>query len=1036
MTNSRKLATYILGAVLVFALVFVATFALLPTNAPTAQAEPIVTFTKVTSEDQITAENIGECTFEDMKAWVGSHWDGIFDGVYEYANVLFVYAVESGYKGSSFCKANFASGEDFATSDRVGLGMISSIDQVKESYQLDGDVVYLCGFEVAAPIGPVPYLDAKGAEQTCEDFTVVTASTTAFEDGKWYVAKSGTVNVAGSILFEGTVNLILCDGATLKVENGGISDGGRNATLLIYGQTNGTGTLSAATSGYNAIQCQDMVINGGIVQAVGASAGISAMGNVTINGGSVSSTGTDTRGLAAGSLTINDGTVTATGGRLEGFNIHFGLGTLTVNGGTVTAIGGMDGASPSKGIKATLADTGLIITAGDDEASAVSVTELGEQKWVHIEKAPHTHNYSTDVWSYDATGHWHACQNVGCNAPKADEAAHTYGEDLSEVSYYTCSVCGYVDNERKAEVPLDPVTYLDETGAEQSCTAYTVMDADTTDLTDGWYVVSSDVTSVDRISVHGDVKLILCDGKTLTNNYYVNCWYYDTDSLTVYVQSTGENMGSLVVDTSANAPYFTAIDVTNLTINGGTILAKGNSGIEATELRINGGDVTAIALNEYSQGIRTYNANINGGKVVATGQFGINGPITISGGDVYAEGTVYGFFIAGGGGAKKAMPQGDISINGGNVTAVGGEQAIFGTLKNAIAGTGWTDVEGTEGMAAVAVSTEGQTLDYKKVTFAAHTHAYGEDITDESYYTCDCGEIDDERKAAYDAAQEIAEAESLISAIGTVEYTDECKAKIDAARTAYDALTAEQKALVDNYDVLTAAEARYAALRADADAAAEVIKLIDSIGTVEYTTESKAKIDKALAAFAGLTPEQKLLVANKAELPTAENTYDDLEDQAKAQEVEAKINAIGEVKYPGSRQPIKEARAAYDALTLQQKVYVGNYDKLTAAEAAYAELKKEKAFDIGWIAFIFGMIVLAYFAAFVVLTKVYGKDGKLLHFIGLIASAAVIFAAIIIFAVQPSVVALIGFSVCIADALCFILYGTGKRAQPADKKRK
>jgi len=773
------------------------------------------------------------------------------------------------------------------------------------------------------------------------------------------------------------VNLILCDGATLKVETGDISDGGSNATLLIYGQTNGTGTLSVATSGYNAIQCSDMVINGGRVLATGSSAGISATGNVTINGGSVSSTGSDTRGLFASSLTINNGTLTATGGRLEGINIHFGLGTLTVNGGTVTAIGGMDGASRSKGIKATLADTGLIITAGDDEESAVGVTELGEQKWVHIEKAPHTHNYSTD-WSSDATGHWHACQNVGCNAPKADQAAHTYGEDLSEASYYTCSVCGYVDNERKAAVPLDPVTYLDETGAEQSCTAYTVMDAETTDLTDGWYVVSSDVTSVDRISVHGDVKLIICDGKTLTNNYYVNCWYYDTDSLTVYVQSTGENMGSLAVDNSANDPSFTAIDVTNVTINGGTILAKGNSGIEATELTINGGNVTATALNEYSQGIRTYNANINGGKVVATGQFGINGPITISDGDVYAEGTAYGFFIAGGGGAKKAMPKGDISINGGNVTAVGGEQAIFGTLKNAIAGTGWTDVEGTEGMAAVAVSTEGQTLDYKKVTFTAHEHAYGEDITNESYYTCDCGEIDEDRKAAYDSAREIAEVESLIDAIGTVEYTDECKAKIDAA----------------------------------------------------------------MAAFGNLTEEQKLLVANKAELPTAETTYDTLADQAKAQNVKTLISAIGEVKYPGSKQPIGSARAAYDLLTAEQKPFVDNYNVLTAAEATYADLEaaahapaEEDGFDVGWIAFIFGMMVLAYFAAVVVLTKVFKKDGKHLSFIGLIASAAVIFAAIVIFAVQPSVVALVGFSVCIADALCFILYGTGKRAQAAGKKR-
>ena len=325
----------------------------------------------------------------------------------------------------------------------------------------------------------------------------------------------------------------------------------------------------------------------------------------------------------------------------------------------------------------------------------------------------------------------------------------------------------------------------------------------------------------------------------------------------------------------------------------------------------------------------------------------------------------------------------------------------------------------------------------------AHEHAYGEDITDESYYTCDCGEIDEDRKAAYDAAQKIAEVESLIDAIGTVEYTDECKAKIDAARTAYDALTAEQKALVKNKADLPAAEARYAALKADADAAAEVIALIESIGTVEYTKESKAKIDKAMAAFGNLTEEQKLLVANKAELPTAETTYDTLADQAKAQTVKTLIGAIGEVKYPGSKQPIGSARTAYDLLTAEQKPFVDNYNVLTTAEATYADLEaaahapaEEDGFDVGWIAFIFGMIVLAYFAAVVVLTKVYRKDGKRLSFIGLIASAAVIFAAIVIFGVQPSVIALIGFSICIADAICFILYGTGKGRQAADKKRK
>lgn len=54
----------------------------------------------------------------------------------------------------------------------------------------------------------------------------------------------------------------------------------------------------------------------------------------------------------------------------------------------------------------------------------------------------------------------------------------------------------------------------------------------------------------------------------------------------------------------------------------------------------------------------------------------------------------------------------------------------------------------------------------------------------------------------------------LIAAIGKIEYSDDCKEKIEAARAAYNALTAEQKALVKNYNVLVAAEEEYDRLEA------------------------------------------------------------------------------------------------------------------------------------------------------------------------------------------------------------------------------
>ncbi len=126
-----------------------------------------------------------------------------------------------------------------------------------------------------------------------------------------------------------------------------------------------------------------------------------------------------------------------------------------------------------------------------------------------------------------------------------------------------------------------------------------------------------------------------------------------------------------------------------------------------------------------------------------------------------------------------------------------------------------------------------------------------------------------------------------IDAIGTVEYTEESKSKIDAARNAYNALTDAQKALVTNCETLTAAEASYAALQtqaeqeaADQAAADEVIGKIDAIGEVEYTEASKAKIDAAREAYNALTDAQKELVSNYATLTAAESRYAELKAAA------------------------------------------------------------------------------------------------------------------------------------------------------------
>ena len=183
----------------------------------------------------------------------------------------------------------------------------------------------------------------------------------------------------------------------------------------------------------------------------------------------------------------------------------------------------------------------------------------------------------------------------------------------------------------------------------------------------------------------------------------------------------------------------------------------------------------------------------------------------------------------------------------------------------------------------------------------------------------------------------VAAVKELIDAIG--EVTLDSGDAIKAARAAYDELPEAKKALVDNYEKLTAAEEAYTAL-VDAAAAKAVDDLIDAIG--EVTLESGDAIKAARAAYDALTDTQKELVKNYEKLTAAEEAYTALVDAAAAKAVDDLIDAIGEVT-ADSGDAIKAARAAYDALTDTQKELVKNYEKLLAAEELYEELTASAA---------------------------------------------------------------------------------------------
>jgi len=209
----------------------------------------------------------------------------------------------------------------------------------------------------------------------------------------------------------------------------------------------------------------------------------------------------------------------------------------------------------------------------------------------------------------------------------------------------------------------------------------------------------------------------------------------------------------------------------------------------------------------------------------------------------------------------------------------------------------------------------------------------------------------DQLKKEADDKAKADEVTKLIDAIG--EVTLESLSRIEAAENAYAALMPDQKKYISEKTVtkLTDARAAYDRLKEETDRAEadKVTKLIDTIG--EVTLESLGKIEAAEKAYADLSEEQKNYVTEEtvAKLTAARKAYDKLKqeadqeaaDKAAADGVIKMIEEIGEVtleKGPA----IKAARAAYEALSKEQKELVGD-EVLGKLEKAEEELKRLEA---------------------------------------------------------------------------------------------
>ena len=253
------------------------------------------------------------------------------------------------------------------------------------------------------------------------------------------------------------------------------------------------------------------------------------------------------------------------------------------------------------------------------------------------------------------------------------------------------------------------VSYIDPTepGSPSKTAACTQYNGQLT-LDSGWYVVEGDVFNGSRIFVKGDVNLILKDNAELTAGagIIVDVNNNITNSLTIWAQSDGANMGRLTATAKSGASGIGGGDQRNggtVTVNGGEVTATGGDGASGIGGGFNGSGGTVT---------------VNGGNVTAQGGFdgaGIGGGwagkdimVTINGGTVTARGGDGGAGIGGGNGGAG----GTVTISGGAVNATGNSAAGIGGGFNGAGGTvtvngGEVTATGDNGGAGIGAGADG-----------------------------------------------------------------------------------------------------------------------------------------------------------------------------------------------------------------------------------------------------------------------------------------------------------------------------------------
>ncbi len=413
----------------------------------------------------------------------------------------------------------------------------------------------------------------------------VTASTVSMDSG-WYVVGED-VTVSRRMEARGDVKLVLCDGATLdagatRKEGISVTDGN---TLTIYSQEGNTGKLIADTTS----------TNNPYSAAIGAdSQGNNARaGTIVIHGGEINASGSyesasigQAMGTDAGQIIIYGGKITALGGErrigIGGPNAEIHLSHCrfddyiksdnyqgNVNFDRPFILDGTSTLADSSNIAGKKlvpvnSDTTFTITFNSNGGTGVDAETVFDGTKATEPDKPIKQGYSFRGWYRNGSLY---------------DFSMPVGENLTLTA-------------RWEQVP--PISYIGPDGQEVSGFAdYSPMEDSYTVLQGGTYYVGKNTTLSRRISVEGNVNLILGDGFKLTadkgigvmkpNSLSIFCQNIGTGAL----EAKGENSyaaigGDWVKDAVVNEDSASGI----IRIYGGSVKARGGDNARLSEADI------------------------------------------------------------------------------------------------------------------------------------------------------------------------------------------------------------------------------------------------------------------------------------------------------------------------------------------------------------------------------------------------------------------------------------------------------------------